>query len=505
MPRHTLFLAVGFTACLAACGFSGGGGSGAGENPNLGAGLPPELLFCRSRIEAATSDSEIDLRTAQNLGTNRVADRSGRELDARLHPDGVQVVFTRERAHDDDGSRELFVSSIDNSRAELRLTVNADADDGPCWSPTGATVLFSSDRAGERRLWRCDADGQNPAEFLPADPGSSDREPDWHRAGNRIVFSRRAPNGVVSLQLVNGDGTGLVALTTGAPSASANSRAGDREPSFSPDGSKVVFVRRLDTDIGVLMQVDIGTHQEQLLFDPSGDVCRPRYSPQADRLFLGISQPLQGRPGLRLSSLLADGSDPLLLLPDKRFQLDGLEVLPALPAVDPADAPRPLDTLQAGLLIEAGIPVLGDQTMLGDADGAELILATETYGVHEVAGIDCTFTLPADLDTDLLALRIEATFRVTRIGGDTVLRLALGNPVESRQDTVVEVAPTSTAATTLSFATASLAHISRQRRFTVGVICEIEHGARAEMHIDQVRAVLVPRLPAPAPSVLAPR
>lgn len=500
MQRPPLLLSC---CLLAACGV-GGGGPGSSGTPNTGADLPPELLFCRSRIDAVTADSEISLRTAQNLGTRRVADKSGRELQARLHPDGKRVVFARERSSNDPGSRELFTSSIDGSRSELRLMLNADADDHPCWSPDGGAIVFSSDRSGERRLWRCDDQGHGAVEFVGADAGSSDTEPDWHWPQDRLAFSRRTADGRVRIFLVHGDGSGVVPLTSGTQSASADSRAGDREPAFSPDGSTIVFVRRSEGGGGVLMQVDVGTGAERLLFDPHGDVCLPRYSPRSDRIFLGIDQPLAGRPGLRLSSLRSDGQEPRLLLPDKRLQLDGLDLLPAMPAMPAADAPVLLDTLQAQVQLEAGVRVLGDATMLAEADGAELVLATQTYDGREVAGINCRFALPAGITGEPVAFLVEATLRVTRIDGDTHLRLTLDNPVADRQDTIAEIAPASTAAQTLGFSTISLAHLSRERRLLVGVIAEIGRGARAEMHIDQVKVTVVPRPPA-VPLRLQPR
>lgn len=477
-------------AILAGC-FSGSSGGRSGT-PDTGAGRSPELLFCRSRAGAEDQDSEIALRTAQNLGTGRVADKSGRELHARLHPDGVHVVFARERQNQGERGRELYVSTIDGSGGEQRLTIDLHADDHPCWSRDGGQIVFRSDRGGEDRLWRMGADGRALGEFLPADPGSSDTEPDWHWPSDRIAFSRRSPGGLTRIMLVNGDGSGMLPLSRGSPSAAAGDGLGDREPAFAADGSQLLFVRR-SAQGGVLMAVELATGAERALFDPQGDVCLPRWSPAMDRIFLGLSQPLQGRPGLRLASLAADGSDPLLLLPDQRYRLDGLDLLPTLPAWPAAADAVLLDTRQAEVGIEAGFRVLGDKSMLDAADGAEMVLATQTFGGHEVAGIHCRFTLPDTVDDDVLAILVEVTASTSRHDGDTLLRLTLHNPLASRQDTVTELAPPSTAPLQLGFRTQSLLHVSRERRLLVGVVGEIAHGNRAELHIDHVGVRVVPR------------
>ncbi|MCA8952847.1 MAG: PD40 domain-containing protein, partial [Planctomycetes bacterium] len=113
-----------------------GCGGGGATSPLGGALITPEVMACRSRVDRPTQFTEIALRSAQNLGSARVVDRSGVERRARLHPDGSTVVFARERASNDPNSRELFVGSIDGS-AERRLTLDTALDDEPAWSPDG--------------------------------------------------------------------------------------------------------------------------------------------------------------------------------------------------------------------------------------------------------------------------------------------------------------------------------------------------------------------------------
>ena len=66
------------------------------------------------------SYTEISLRSEQNLGTGRIADRAGLERRVRLHPDGVTVVFARQRQAGKPESRELFTSTLDGSAGERR-------------------------------------------------------------------------------------------------------------------------------------------------------------------------------------------------------------------------------------------------------------------------------------------------------------------------------------------------------------------------------------------------
>jgi dipeptidyl aminopeptidase/acylaminoacyl peptidase len=445
-------------------------------------------MHARSRIGDEHRSGEIALRTAQNLGLRRIAGGSGRELHGRVAPDAVHVVFVREIRSGDPTSRELYRATLDGSSGELRLTANGSADDGPCWSPDGSTVLYSATTGGDRRLWKVGANGQGAREFLAADPGTIDRDPDWHWGTDRIAFHRRS-EGRGRLWLVNGDGTGLTSLTAGVIGSAST---GDFQPAFAPDGASVLFVRADTTGRSRLLRADVATGDVQELLDPGGGVALPRWSPRGDRIFCAISQPALGRPGLRLSRLLPDGSDPLLLLPDERWQSDGIEVLPAMLPEPRRGTPAVLDPDAANVQVAAGFVVAGGRRQLRAADGQSLALATETFQGNEIAGINARFDLPIPDSMAMAALRVRAVAALTRVDADPVLRLTLHNPVENRFDTITELVPASTGFLTLDFGTMSLAHVSLQRQIRVGVVGEIGPGARAELHIDLLEVTVIP-------------
>ena len=184
MPNPVTWTRLPCLAGLFLCACGGGGSDPIDD-------VPPELLACRARFDSPFQFAEVALRSSQNLGRNRLADRTGTERHARLHPDGNTVVFSRERSNDDPDSRELIVAVIDGSRAELRLTENNVLDDEPCWSPDGARILFASQRSGPKSLWLVHREGGISQPFVTPPAGESDGEPDWCRATARVVWSRR--------------------------------------------------------------------------------------------------------------------------------------------------------------------------------------------------------------------------------------------------------------------------------------------------------------------------
>lgn len=469
--------------CLAGC--SGGGSS---SSPIAGANVPPQLLACRARVDRPYQFTEIALRDHRNLGTRRVGDRSGIERSARVHPDGNTVVFARERDNGDPASQEIFVSTIDGLGAELRLSQNSVRDDGPCWSPDGSRILFASERAGAGGLWSMAADGSDATPFLVTPSGSADGEPDWNAATHRVVWSRRGGDGRHALWLANDSGTGAMPLTDGGPTVGAGS--GDHAPSFAGDGQRIVFVRRFAAEVAALCLCDVATAAVTVLLPPGGDVGTPRIAPARDRIFFGLAEPAAGRATLRLATIPIGGGTPTLVWPDERWRLEGLDLLPTLPAAPAPGVTRTLDVTQAELQIAAATSAFGDRSQLASVDGEEYAVQSATIEGREIAAINVKFDLPVPTALDVQELRVRIVARTSRAGGDSLLRTSIYNPLDERFDTAVEL-PAATTATTLAFTTSSLRHVTAERQLRITVVGDLAPGARADLHIDLVEVVLV--------------
>lgn len=465
-------------------------GAGGGRSSPIGGDAPPRLLACRARADQPFRFAEIALRDERNLGSRRLADRTGTETSARAHPDGNTVVFARERSNAEPASSEIFVASLDGTTEELRLTQNTVRDDDPCWSPDGTRILFVSERSGSASLWTIARDGGDAVPFVPPPPGSHDRHPDWHAATDRVVWSRTGSDGRAALWLAHGSGTAAMPLTDGGPIGGAGS--GDFEPAWAPDGQGVVFVRRIGTNASVLARCELASGMVTVLFSPVGMVSTPRVAPAGDRVFFGLAEPAAGRGEPRLAALPASGGEAVLLWPDQRWRLLGLDLLPSLPAAPAAGAPQRLDVTRAQIQIATASSASGVREQLAEADGDAFTLATATSEGREVAAISVRFDLPVETATDVLALHVRLVARTTRAGAASWLRSSIYNPVDERFDTAVEL-PAATTATTLRFSTSSLRHITAQKQLRVTVIGDLAPGPREQLLVDLVEVVLVAR------------
>ena len=141
------------------------------------------------------------------------------------------------------------------------------------------------------------ADGTNLVQMPFPENGMSAGYPSWSPDGNWLVYSAstRETFPFDDVYAVRADGTGLRRLTTDP--------AYDMSPSFTPDGSRVLFSR----PVGKLMSVNPdGTGEYEIVHDGSHYDSAPRMNPAGTRIL--FERNLQSE-GIELWSMAPDGSD----------------------------------------------------------------------------------------------------------------------------------------------------------------------------------------------------
>ena len=150
------------------------------------------------------------------------------------------LVYTAGR--DGTGLKSLVPCSFDASRPVPDSCVGAHT---PAWSPDGRQIAFSYsivnakyDESLEvnRAIWIVNSDGTKPRQVTALTPGSYwDNEPRWSPDGSKLVFLRsdlkREAEAVFTLKVVGGE---LVQLTPWALNAAGG-------PKWSPDGRWIVL------------------------------------------------------------------------------------------------------------------------------------------------------------------------------------------------------------------------------------------------------------------------
>jgi Tol biopolymer transport system component len=166
-------------------------------------------------------------------------------------------------------------------------------------------IVFASSRGGRYHLYLINPDGTGDTALTTGT--GEERTPEWSPRRDRIAFTRFVEPGgsIADIYIIRADGTGLTRLTHG-PEV-------EEDPSWSPDGERIVFTA---SDRGTgrtrirIENVD-GTEAGQLPAPPAGCLDRePTWSP--DGSSIAFARKCGDDPS-KLYAIGADGSGLRLL------------------------------------------------------------------------------------------------------------------------------------------------------------------------------------------------
>lgn len=212
----------------------------------------------------------------------------GVELDPALSPDGKQVAFAWDRGSG--GDADLYLKQT-GAETPLRLTDAVTDERHPTWSPDGRHIAFTRTGGDSHSIFIVPSIGGS--EQKVADFGTrSIQGLTWSPDGTTLIVSaQQTPHGTFSLYRVSIDGGDRQRLTT--PPAYYR---GDVEPSFSPGGKRLAFVRSVSAELEDLYVLSLEAGSPQRLTSDSTSITGVDWTPEGSHLIFASNR--NGSSGL---------------------------------------------------------------------------------------------------------------------------------------------------------------------------------------------------------------
>ena len=195
-----------------------------------------------------------------------------------MSPDGSQIALAIETIPrnatgglDDENSRtDIFLIDRDGAKVRRLTDTAAGVESVPSWSLDGAKLVYVFTPAGQGgSIWVMDADGSN--QKLLSSSSVDESHPSFSPDGTQIIFTSDR-DGDDDIYVMNENGLNVRPLTS--------NNAIDRGSSWSTDGSRIVFASNRDGGSPEIYIMDSnGANQTRLTYDPAFDV-DPRWAPR---------------------------------------------------------------------------------------------------------------------------------------------------------------------------------------------------------------------------------
>ena len=224
----------------------------------------------------------------------------GTWLSLTLTPDGKTIIFEL--------LGDLYSLPITGGEAKP-ITTGLAFDSQPSVSPDGKRIAFISDRDGSENLWISNLDGSELKQ-LSKDPQGDFESPSWTTDGDYVLVSRKQSNTLHEIWMYHIQGGSGIQVTKSSPTATTTPQQRLRAVGVvaSPDGKYFYYARRTGNftynttfPIWQVVRRDRITGDEDVITSAPGSAFRPVISPDGSKLVFGTRQDTE--TGLRVRDI----------------------------------------------------------------------------------------------------------------------------------------------------------------------------------------------------------
>ncbi len=184
--------------------------------------------------------SDIYIKSINGTTVTQITSDPSDDVMPAFHPDGRRIAFASNRS----GTWDIYITSIEGG-APVQVTNDPDAQIHPSFSPDGRMLAYCkySSQSGRWEIWAVDLENPGVRTFL-----EYGMFPQWSPdiASSKLLFQRPRQrgsrlHGIWTIDYRNGEAINPTEIVSAANAAVIN-------PSWSPDGRRIVFVSVLDPD-----------------------------------------------------------------------------------------------------------------------------------------------------------------------------------------------------------------------------------------------------------------
>ncbi len=215
-------------------------------------------------------DADWDIWVMRGDGSDpqQLTDDPAEDMSPAWSPDGASIVFVTDR----DGNREVYAMRADGTQP-INLTSHGAEDWTPAWSPDGSSIAFSSYRDGNWEIYVMALDGSNPMRLT--NDAAADYGPSWSPDSQEVAFHSNR-DGNWEIYVVGRDGQGLRRITV--------DEATDFAPAWSPDGTLIAFESYRDGNMEIYLMYADGSEPYNISNDPYSNEHGPCWARDGTRL-----------------------------------------------------------------------------------------------------------------------------------------------------------------------------------------------------------------------------
>ena len=233
-----------------------------------------------SFVSTTDEDRPIILMNTQGEVLQKLRTEPGQPYTFTWSPDRRSIAY--EACHNANCQIYLMEISTNARRhAHRQLTFDGDKNEWPAWSPNGKWIAFTSDRAGDRDIYKMDVDGENVIRLTKERKCD---EPVWSPDSRWIAFVSHHD---ATLFVMDAEGKNVRHL----------GKRGEvlLKCTWSPDGKQIAFISA-DIEDGIVYTINVidvdGQNMRQLTKSEEETVIRElAWSPSGKWIAYILTQP----------------------------------------------------------------------------------------------------------------------------------------------------------------------------------------------------------------------